>query len=306
MKEENYIDNECTGDMNRFYKTRGKSGVYSSIFLMKDYIKQKHWHEEYELLYVINGYVDISIEKEIYRVHPNEIFIISSGVVHYYEEGCKTVDICVVRFSRDLLKCFSDSVQNLLIHFLSDVLHIFSDQNMGRIMRDLMKSIEAEDSLEFESIMTINIHKLLFHMYKESDIVYERIPVRRNQNSETINNMILFINEHVNEKITLKDVASHFGFSDSYCSRYIKEKTGMTFVELVNNQRIERAKQILRTTDVPITDIVFRTGFSSIQSFNRVFKKFCGINPSSYRSSREKPMISGEGDLFRRKIRQKK
>ena len=73
------------------------------------------------------------------------------------------------------------------------------------------------------------------------------------------------------------------GFSESYCSKYIKKKTNMNFLEYLNNERIEKAKTELRLTDESITEIAYLTGFTSIQSFNRVFKSFCEVSPTEYR-----------------------
>ena len=67
----------------------------------------------------------------------------------------------------------------------------------------------------------------------------------------------------MHKKLSLADLAKHIGFSESYCSKYIKKKTNMNFLELINNERIEKAKTELRSTDKPITEIAYLTGFAS-------------------------------------------
>ena len=86
-------------------------------------------------------------------------------------------------------------------------------------------------------------------------------------------------------KITLEGLAAYLGFSPSYCSKYIKRKCGMNFLEYLNIQRVERARELLRATDIPVTEIAWQTGFSSLQSFNRVFRSYVSMSPSEYKKS---------------------
>ena len=94
-----------------------------------------------------------------------------------------------------------------------------------------------------------------------------------------------YIRKHLSEKITLEGLAAYLGFSPSYCSKYIKRKCGMNFLEYLNIQRVERARELLRATDIPVTEIAWQTGFSSLQSFNRVFRSYVSMSPSEYKKS---------------------
>lgn len=59
----------------------------------------------------------------------------------------------------------------------------------------------------------------------------------------------------------------------------------MTFGHYLNNYRIEKASDLLKSTEDPITEIVFKSGFGSIKTFNRVFKQIRGCSPSSYKKT---------------------
>lgn len=88
------------------------------------------------------------------------------------------------------------------------------------------------------------------------------------------------------EKIGLDEIAGEVGLSPAYFSRIFKEETGVSFVGKLNDLRIERAKQLLRSTDRTILDIALEVGFSDQSHFSRVFRDRTDSSPARYRVSR--------------------
>ena len=85
------------------------------------------------------------------------------------------------------------------------------------------------------------------------------------------------------------DLARELGVSENILSRVINKAFGKSFRKLLNDHRVEEAKQLLRESDSPITQIAFDVGFNSLASFNRVFKEAVKQAPSAYRAE-----IAGE------------
>ncbi|MEK3885663.1 AraC family transcriptional regulator [Paenibacillus sp. PL2-23] len=83
--------------------------------------------------------------------------------------------------------------------------------------------------------------------------------------------------------LTIDQLAERFDLSSSYASRYFKEQTGKTLWEYVNQLRIEQAMEMLRTTDLPLQDIVTRIGYNDVSSFIRKFKQQVQLTPGEYR-----------------------
>ncbi|SCW30332.1 Two-component response regulator, YesN/AraC family, consists of REC and AraC-type DNA-binding domains [Paenibacillus tianmuensis] len=94
-----------------------------------------------------------------------------------------------------------------------------------------------------------------------------------------------YVTERYTEDITLDLVASWLNITGGYLSTYFKEKTGINFLDFVNDVRIGKAKELLRQTDLRIQDIAGRVGYQNMNSFNRMFKKITGVTPSEYRRS---------------------
>lgn len=98
-----------------------------------------------------------------------------------------------------------------------------------------------------------------------------------------------YISQHCSDSdLSLSKVAAYIGINPNYLSRLFYSSGEENFIDTLNLYRIENAKLLLRQTGIPIKEIGFKTGFNSMQSFNRVFKKFAGTTPSQYRKEKER------------------
>lgn len=97
----------------------------------------------------------------------------------------------------------------------------------------------------------------------------------------------LFENERIylNPQLRLSDVATMANSNRTYVSRIFNDNHGKTFFEFVNEYRVRYAKTLLKTSDVKLDVIAEQSGFSSRQSFHRVFSKMVGCTPEKYRLS---------------------
>lgn len=94
-----------------------------------------------------------------------------------------------------------------------------------------------------------------------------------------------YIEKHyINPDLSLNLLAEHCNTSTSYLSRLFKNSFGINFVDYLNKYRIEKAKDLLDTTEETVCNIATATGFNSQQNFIRVFKKHVGLTPGQYRS----------------------
>lgn len=98
-----------------------------------------------------------------------------------------------------------------------------------------------------------------------------------------IENIKTYIHKNLNKNLTLDKISSMFFLNPSYCSHLFKEKTGVNFIDYVNNARIEKAKELLVTTDEKVYRIAKTLGFDNTKYFFRLFKKLTGVTPEQYR-----------------------
>lgn len=105
----------------------------------------------------------------------------------------------------------------------------------------------------------------------------------------------LFEKEHIylNPKLSLSDVAAMAKSNRTYVSRFFNDYNGMTFFEFVNQYRVKHAMTLLKTSDEKLDIIAELSGFSSRQSFHRVFSKMAGCTPEQFRTPpRRKTLIT--------------
>ena len=87
------------------------------------------------------------------------------------------------------------------------------------------------------------------------------------------------------KNITLEDLAEHFHLSEPYVSKYMKEKSGKTFGEIVQNIRMKKARTLLKNGNMAVENIALSVGYQSVEHFNRTFKKKYNMTPVEYRNS---------------------
>ncbi|HET7615471.1 MAG TPA: response regulator [Bacillales bacterium] len=104
---------------------------------------------------------------------------------------------------------------------------------------------------------------------------------------ENTNNLLqearTYLDEHYREAVTLEETAEHVRLSPYYFSKLFKEQNGATFIEYLTELRMNRAKELLRTTRLSLKEICFEAGYRNPNYFSRVFKKRTGFSPSRYR-----------------------
>jgi AraC-like DNA-binding protein len=98
-----------------------------------------------------------------------------------------------------------------------------------------------------------------------------------------------FIQDHIDTNLSLKELSKDLEINPSYLSReFSKYFEDLSFGEYIRKQRIEKAKELILSSNYSLTEIAYLTGFSDQSHFTRIFKKHTGKNPSAYKKSSRK------------------
>ncbi|MBE3102525.1 MAG: helix-turn-helix transcriptional regulator [Firmicutes bacterium] len=109
---------------------------------------------------------------------------------------------------------------------------------------------------------------------------------QQNEELNRLGKVIEYIELHYNEDINVEMACGLLNLNYFYFCRMFKKVIGRTFVQYLNYVRVSVAEKLLLTTNMPITDIIMETGFSSLSYFNRIFKSHKGCSPSTFRKSK--------------------
>ena len=102
-----------------------------------------------------------------------------------------------------------------------------------------------------------------------------------------IQQAIAYMNEHFLEKITLEELAEQLSFSTNYLGQLFKNQIGCTFNEYLNTLRLKYACSLLVASDMPVKEVAYISGYSSVEYFMYVFRKKMGMTPGEYRRQGE-------------------
>ena len=112
---------------------------------------------------------------------------------------------------------------------------------------------------------------------------------RENKQADVIERAQHFLADNfANQELTLRVAADYVGLNEKYFSSKFTKETGMTFSVYLTRLRLQKAQQLMDTTDLKVYEISDRVGYNSVEHFNRTFKKNLGISLSEYRKSGKK------------------
>lgn len=103
-----------------------------------------------------------------------------------------------------------------------------------------------------------------------------------------VDQIITYIKTNYAEKLTLTSVAEYFYISNWHLCRVLKKETGKNFVEILNQIRIQKAKEFLKDTNLKVYEVAREVGYRELTYFSNMFKKQTGLTPNEYRNSIEK------------------
>ncbi len=247
-----------------------------------------HFHPEMELNFIANGKgmkrtVGFSSE----TIENFELVLVGPNVYHGWEMNkCDhSVHEVTIQFHNDL---FGESLlQRSLMRPLKDMfdrsIHgvLFNKKEVKKIAPRIIGISELDGInyfLELFSILhdlsTTNGQRLLSAAQRPS---YEF------ENSDKAKQFYNYVQNNYAKKITLDEMANLLNMSKVSFNRFMKKTTNHTFIEYLNDVRIDNASRLLASEEYSISEIAFMCGFNNMANFNRIFKKTKGLTPSNYK-----------------------
>ena len=140
---------------------------------------------------------------------------------------------------------------------------------------------EEQKKVGWEAVVLGNTLKILAYL----DRAYSDCSagILKAEKPELLDKVTAYIEEHYAEDITLSTLAESLSYEYHYLSRVLRKNFHIPFRTLLNQCRCDRAKEMITSTDLPLSVIANTCGFQSIRSFNRVFSEVTGATPTSTR-----------------------
>ena len=246
---------------------------------------ESHDHSAVEVLLTLEGMVTYTVEDRIYHVRKGEVLIVPPDTLHSLSMG-EGSSRYLFLFESDALMAMRDL--KAMASYFHKPFHLRDGSDAHVRVRELL--LRAQDAYDQHDMLWNTIcYSCLLQIYVTLGQRYLS-GVRRasgdapgNMDSEVINSVMTFINNHYREELTLEDVAKFAGFSRYYFSRTFKRQTGYSFKDYLCQKRLQVAMDLLIRTNRPMRDVALESGFGSVATFNRVFRESKGCTPTQYR-----------------------
>ena len=246
-----------------------------------------HQHEDMELILFKEGQGTSFIGNYVGEFNKGDIFFLGPELPHTFQKTNKDlfVSAVVIQFQQNFWGTSFISLPECkpikeLFEASAHGLKITGSAKL--LLYDIISRLENLSGLSriiclAECLQLIEENKeyqiLSFHETKDFNA----------HNKERIDNIYQYTIEHYYEPITLEKVASIASMSVPAFCNYFKKTTRKTYIEFLNDVRIDNACKLLVDTEKCITDICYNSGFNTLANFNRQFHKVKQITPSHYR-----------------------
>lgn len=247
-----------------------------------------HWHDEIEVIMPLenNYYVDMLGEK--ITVHEGEVIIIPSCQLHHLDavKGRRLI----IQFDNMVFgkhPVFSTVMRSISSPVLinSDYdpeLHKMVEKTIMEIFELYYSTSEFAEINIFNSFIKILIYIRKFQMRKQINML-KCDDVKFEEYNKMFNRVFKYIDVNYMYDITLEDLSKVSGYSKYHFSRIFKQYSSTSYMDYLNERRINAAEHMLLNSHNSITDIAVNSGFKSLATFNRIFKKVKKCTPTEFK-----------------------
>lgn len=255
------------------------------------YPASHHWHDEIEIIYMIEGGVKVGVNNKTYNLKEGDILLISSGDIHYFLPEYNHSNRVVIQFNLSIFDNFFSVInerKEIRPLFdrskrLSSDWHIIVKEEMEKQINGIIDEYNCKRP-GYKLALKARLYDLIVLLIRKVPI--ENITSEEeNKHREVLNrleNVFQYVENNYSLEISLTDAAKQAGFSVYHFTRFFKQNTGITFIRYLNTFRITKAEWLLLNNDLSITEIAYKCGFNSVKTFNRVFKELKSFSPTEY------------------------
>ncbi len=233
-----------------------------------------HFHKNYEITYVLKGYVEMTLNGVKTILNAGDFVLILPNEFHaYYTPEASEVWIGV--FSADFVGEFAKITGNKRARN-----SVFScEPEIQRFLEKYLIVTDTPDTFILKSALYAVCREFLHHttLYdatNEKDFIYD---------------VISYVSSHFQNPITLANIAEELGYEYHYLSRQFHNHFHMNFKQFLNTYRTDYVREQLLHTTQSITEIGLNSGFQNTRTFNRVFQEQTGVTPSEFRKKHHAP-----------------
>lgn len=262
-----------------------------SVFINVLKYRNPHFHQEWELLWVLEGTLLISINYKRERVEKDQLYLIPPSVVHEFHIGTSSCVFLCLQMSPEFVNLSENTVIDE--YLVSDMLNESDVRKVKRAILNTSLSYFSHKQLSALSCAG-ECNSLMYRILRTvpfRNLTAEEAATRRKTDGR-LGRLMEFVDNNYMKKILLRDFAEHEGLSMEYLSHFIKDALSLSFQDYVSSVRVQMAAKMISTRDLKLTEISRLAGFSDYKYFIKNFRKHFGMSPDEF--SKQLTSDSGE------------
>lgn len=255
-----------------------------------------HRHDFLEFSLVVEGEGTETINGTTHNMSPGTLTLLQPYQVHEFRaRPGQSLLMYVLNFDLKLLdhSDMEEKLSSILLNMTEDAAPSYVELTPQQ-MQDfiaLFEKMKKEYDHDFpwkNIVLRSQLMEALcyFDRVRRSKYPYDMQDMNAG-NKKTIWQVIHYLHRNYLEPVTLTEVAGKFDYHPSYLSELMKKHLGQNFIHFIQELRIRHACSLLLSTDMPIPEIAEESGFNSVPTFTRVFRRHKKMSPSQFRKSRK-------------------
>ena len=254
-----------------------------------------HWHPEAEILCLLNGSARVVIDGQVLFPSAGSILFINQREIHHLTSQGPGLSYNAFVFPLEFLSFqHEDYCQQAWILPLLKGQTVFPRilepghpcQPEAMKILERLSMVQSQQAPGCQLAVKALLYQLLSCLVQENSLMASPPSPTEAQAKklEILRQMLSYMGEHLQERITLNDISSRFYMTPNYFCRFFKENLGQTPMNCLNGLRLEKACRLLAETDMQVLEVCLSCGFNNLSYFIRLFHRQLGMSPSRYRA----------------------
>ncbi len=264
----------------------------SVLSIYPNFAANGHWHDDLEFMYILSGTMEYNVNGEIITIHKGNGIFVNARQMHYGFSSAKQECEYICILLHPMMLCTSGSIdRDFVSPFIADnsIPYILLNRGIDwqkEILDDIEKMYQYKDNKSAQ----LYIQSLFYHiwiLFTENAMKAEQ-KRKQDRNLSVVKDMLAYIQKHYTEKVTLDNIAKSGNISKSTCLVIFKKYLCDTPTNYLINYRLNNSLNLLKETDLSVSEVALSVGFNGISYFTETFRKVYGCSPSEYRTSKNK------------------
>lgn len=264
-----------------------------SIYKLGDI--KPHWHADLELVYVLEGFIEIETSEQLYVLNEEDVILTNPYEIHSIHG--KNSAVLSILINLEKLGIKQEEIESLVFDLNSS---LEADKTPYQKIKMLIASLinynlKYQDNSKYANLSII--YSLFAEFMNKYRVISNSSKPQHNKNLIKLREIIKYLNDNYKNYITLKTLSLEFNLTVPYISSFFNKYFGKNFQDYYDELRISKSLQTLLENNQTLEDLALEFGFTDSRGYVRAFKKIYHLTPTEYRKEINKKDINSPSSV---------